>query len=316
MVQAFNLLINAESNYLCPMQQQRKAYLYALAAIFFWATIGSAFKLSLRHMNFVQLLFYATLISLCIIGIILVLQHKISLLRSLSIKDVVHSALLGFLNPFLYYMVLLKAYSILQAQEAVALNYIWPVMLVLLSIPILRQPISTRSLVAICISFMGTFIIATGGRILDFRFTNPLGVSLALSSAVLWAFFWILNVKDKRDEVSKLFLNFVFGFIYILIYSLATDNFIIPDARGLLGVTYIGFFEMGITFIFWLKALQLSATTAKVTNLIYIAPFLSLLIVSIAIGEKIMISTLVGLVFIVTGILMQQYPREQAKSGG
>ena len=267
-------------------------------------------------MNFVQLLFYATLISLCIIGIILVLQHKISLLRSLSIKDVVHSALLGFLNPFLYYMVLLKAYSILQAQEAVALNYIWPVMLVLLSIPILRQPISTRSLVAICISFMGTFIIATGGRILDFRFTNPLGVSLALSSAVLWAFFWILNVKDKRDEVSKLFLNFVFGFIYILIYSLATDNFIIPDARGLLGVTYIGFFEMGITFIFWLKALQLSATTAKVTNLIYIAPFLSLLIVSIAIGEKIMISTLVGLVFIVTGILMQQYPREQAKSGG
>ena len=298
------------------MQQQRKAYLYALAAVFFWATIGSAFKLSLRHLNFVQLLFYATLISLCIIGTILVFQHKASLLRSFSIKEVARSALLGFLNPFLYYKVLLKAYSIMPAQEAVAHNYIWPVMLVLLSIPILRQPISTRSIVAICISFLGTFIIATGGRILDFRFTNPLGTTLALSSAVLWAFFWILNVKDKRDEVSKLFLNFVFGFIYILIYSLATDNFIIPDAKGLLGVTYIGFFEMGITFIFWLKALQLSATTAKVTNLIYIAPFLSLLIVSIAIGEKIMISTLVGLVFIVTGILMQQYPREKAKSGG
>lgn len=296
------------------MQQQRKAYLYALVTIFFWATIGSAFKLSLRYMNFVQLLFYATLISLCVIGTILALQRKVSLLWSFSVKDMAHSALLGLFNPFLYYMALLKAYSILQAQEAVALNYIWPVMLVLLSIPMLRQPISLMSLLAICISFIGTFIIATSGHILEFKFTNPFGVSLALGSAVLWALFWILNVKDKRDEVSKLFLNFVFGSIYILIYSLATGNFIIPNTNGLLGVTYIGFFEMGITFIFWLRALQLSSTTAKVTNLIYIAPFLSLLIVSIVVGEKIMISTLVGLVFIVTGILMQQYPSKKAKS--
>ena len=261
-------------------------------------------------MNFVQLLFYATLISLCVIGTVLVFQRKASLLRSLSKKDVAHSAFLGLFNPFLYYMVLLKAYSILLAQEAVALNYIWPVMLVLLSIPLLRQPISLKSVIAICISFMGTFIIATGGHILDFRFSNPFGVALALGSAVFWAFFWILNVKDKRDEVSKLFLNFVFGFIYILIYSLATGNFIIPDAKGLMGVTYIGFFEMGITFIFWLKALQLSVTTAKVTNLIYIAPFLSLLIVSIVVGEKIMISTLLGLAFIVSGIVLQQYSRK------
>jgi drug/metabolite transporter (DMT)-like permease len=134
-----------------------------------------------------------------------------------------------------------------------------------------------------------------------------LGVALALSSACFWAFYWILNMKDKRDEVSKLFLNFVFGFIYILIYTLATGNYIIPDTKGLLGVTYIGFFEMGFTFIFWLKALKLSSTTAKVTNLIYIAPFLSLLIVSFVVGEKILISTLAGLVFIVSGIVMQQY---------
>lgn len=291
------------------MQQQSKAYLYALATIFFWATIGSAFKLSLRHMNFVQLLFYATFVSLLVIGTVLVLQHKATLLRSLTTRDVAHSALLGLFNPFLYYMVLLKAYSVLQAQEAVALNYIWPVMLVLLSIPMLRQPIGMKSVMAICISFLGTFIIATGGNIFGFRFTNPFGVSLALGSAVFWALFWILNVKDKRDEVSKLFLNFVFGFIYILVYTLATGNFIVPDTKGLLGVTYIGFFEMGITFIFWLKALQLSSTTAKVTNLIYIAPFLSLLIVSIVVGEKIMISTLVGLFFIVSGIVIQQYGR-------
>jgi len=289
------------------MQQQRKAYLYALSTILFWATVGSAFKLSLRHVNYVQLLFYATLVSLCVIGGVLIFQRQAGLLRTLKGKDIGWSALLGFFNPFIYYLVLLKAYSILQAQEAVALNYTWPVLLVLLSIPMLKQPIGWKSILAICISFVGTFIIATRGNILDFRLTNPLGVGLALVSAGIWAFYWILNMKDKREEVSKLFLNFVFGFIYILIYTFATGNFVVPDTKGMLGVTYIGFFEMGFTFIFWLKALKFSSTTAKVTNLIYIAPFLSLLIVSVVVGEKIMLSTLIGLVFIVSGIVMQQY---------
>jgi drug/metabolite transporter (DMT)-like permease len=289
------------------MQQQRKAYLYAIATILLWATVGSAFKLSLRHVNYVQLLFYATLVSLFVIGGVLIIQRQTGLLRNLKSKDIAWSALLGFFNPFIYYLILLKAYSILQAQEAVALNYTWPVLLVLLSIPMLKQHIGWKNVIAICISFMGTFIIATRGNILDFRLTNPLGVMLALVSAGIWALYWILNMKDKREEVSKLFLNFVFGFIYILIYTFATGNFIIPDTKGILGITYIGLFEMGFTFIFWLKALKYSSTTAKVTNLIYIAPFLSLLIVSVVVGEKIMISTLTGLVFIVSGIILQQY---------
>ncbi|MFZ4706597.1 MAG: DMT family transporter [Bacteroidales bacterium] len=291
------------------MQQQHKAYLFATITILLWATIGSAFKLSLKYLNYIQLLFYATLVSLCAIGFVLILQRKTGLLRVIQGKEIVHSALLGFFNPFIYYLVLLKAYSILQAQEAVALNYVWPVMLVLLSIPMLKQQIGWKSILAICISFFGTFIIATQGNILNFRLTSPLGVGLALGSACFWAFYWILNVKDKREEVSKLFLNFVFGFIYILIYTLVTGNFIIPDTKGMLGVTYIGFFEMGFTFIFWLKALTLSSTTARVTNMIYIAPFLSLLIVSVVVGEQIMVSTMAGLAFIVSGIVLQQYSR-------
>ena len=46
---------------------------------------------------------------------------------------------------------------------------------------------------------------------------------------------------------------------------------------GLLGGVYIGLFEMGITFLVWLKALKNAKTTAHVVNLIYLVPFLSLL---------------------------------------
>jgi drug/metabolite transporter (DMT)-like permease len=289
------------------MKNQSKAYLFALIAIFFWSTVGSAFKLSLRSVDFLQLLFFASLVSLIVLGCILILQKKVKLIKQYGTQGLWHSAILGLLNPFGYYVVLLKAYELLPAQEAVALNYIWPVTLVILSIPILKQPIHLRNVVAIVISFAGTVVVATHGQFSSIHLSNTLGVILALSSSLIWASFWIFNVKDKRDEVVKLFLNFLFGFIYTALVCLIFSEIKIPDQRGIIGVIYIGFFEMGITFVLWLKALQLSETTARVTNLIYISPFLSLIFVNLLVGEKIIPTTVAGLALLVAGILLQQY---------
>ena len=41
-------------------------------------------------------------------------------------------------------------------------------------------------------------------------------------------------------------------------------------------------------------------------NLIYLVPFLSLLVITLVLGEKILPSTVVGLLFIVAGILLQK----------
>jgi len=215
--------------------------------------------------------------------------------------------MLGFLNPFLYYTVLLKAYSILRAQEALTLNYTWAIMLVLLSILILKQKIRPTSIVAIIISFFGVVIIATRGNILGLEFTNTMGIALALSSSVIWAIYWIYNIKDKRDEVAKLFTNFLFGSLFAFVLLVSSSRLVSPNMNGLIGAVYIGLFEMGITFMLWLKALKYSETTAKVGNLIYISPFLSLLIINIVIGERILISTIIGLFLIVMGIVIQQY---------
>ena len=289
------------------MYKQRQAYIYAIIAVLFWATVATAFKISLRYLDYIELLFYASISSIVALFVILLIQKKLKLLATSAKRDYVRSALLGFLNPFLYYVVLFKAYSLLTAQEAVTLNYIWPIMLALLSIPLLRQKIGALSILAIVISFIGVFIIATKGDILSFRFTNPGGALLALSSAVIWALYWIFNIRDKRDEIVSLFLNFVFGLIYILITMFILSKFRTPDIRGLMGGAYVGLFEMGVTFALWLKALKLSRTTAQVGNIVYAAPFLSLVVISIVVGERILVSTIIGLVFIVLGILVQNH---------
>jgi drug/metabolite transporter (DMT)-like permease len=296
------------------MEKQKQAYAYAITAVLFWSTAASAFKLTLRYLDYLQLLFYASIVSIAILLIILLMQNKLALLKTYSTRDYLHSALLGLLNPFLYYVVLLKAYSLLRAQEAMTLNYTWSIMLVLLSIPLLRQKIGLRSILAIIIGFFGVVIVATKGDPTSLRFSNPFGVCLALSSSLIWALFWLYNVRDKRDEVAKLFLNFAFGFVFILIAMLLSSRMVVPEIRGLLGVTYVGLFEMGVTFVLWFMALKLSRTTAKVSNLIFIAPFMSLIWIRIAVKEEISPSTIVGLIFIVAGIILQQY-RSRTRRG-
>lgn len=289
------------------MENQKKSYVYAIVAILLWSTVASAFKISLQYVDFLQLVFYASIVSIFILFLILLFQNKLNLFRTFSKKDYLHSMFLGFLNPFLYYIVLFKAYSLLPAQEAQPLNYTWPIMLVLLSIPLLKQKITSKSIFAIIVGFMGVVIITTKGDFTSLKFSNPIGVALALLSSLLWALFWIYNVMDERDEIARLFLNFLFGFIFVLVATLSFSKIVIPQINGILGVTYVGLFEMGITFVVWLNALKFSKTTAKISNLLFLTPFISLMFIHFIVGEKILFSTLIGLAFIVTGILLQQY---------
>jgi len=298
------------------MKQQRRAYSFALLAILCWSTIGSAFKISLRYLDFLTLLLFSSFVAVVVLFIVLSLQGKLILLRKITKAELLNSAFLGLLNPFLYYVVLLKAYELLPAQEAGTLNYIWPLVLVLLSIPMLKQKITGWNILAILVSFFGIILISTHGQILAFRFTSPVGVMLALGSAIFWALYWIFNMKDRREEVTKLFLNFCFGFLYIFLTIMIMrllgrqwNRHPILPWQGIAGAVYLGIFEMGITFILWLMALKLSSTTAKVSNLIYLSPFISLILIHFIVGEVILLSTVIGLLFIVGGIIIQQYLR-------
>ncbi len=288
------------------MSKQKKAYIYAIMAVICWSTVATAFKIALQNCDFLQLLFFSSSISCLILFLILLFQKKLFLIRKIQRVSLLHSLLLGFLNPFLYYTVLFKAYSLLPAQEAMTLNYTWPVMLVLLAIPLLKQSLTLKSMIAVLVSFAGIFIISTKGNPMEFSFSNALGDILAIGSSVIWALFWIYNVKDKKDDVVKLFLNFLSGSLFSGILMLFFSDLSKFSFVSLPAIVYIGIFEMSITFVFWLLALKYSARADKVSQLIFLSPFLSLIFIHFIIGENIAISTLIGLLFISLGIIIQQ----------
>jgi drug/metabolite transporter (DMT)-like permease len=288
------------------MDKTRQSYIYAGLAILFWSTIPTAFKISLGELEILPMLTIAALTSAFVLFIVVLAGNKLNLIRKSTGKELLTSALLGFINPYIYYLILLKAYQLLPAQVAQPLNMIWPIILVFLSVPLLGQKIKRRSFIALFISFTGVYIISSQGKPFSPGHSDLLGVMLATGSSVFWAFYFILNVKDKRDEAVKLLLNFLFGSAYLVISMIITGKWQVEIGfSGVAGSVYIGIFEMGITFFFWLKALQLASTTDRVSNLVYLAPFLSLVFIHFILHESVYYTTPAGLLLIISGILVQ-----------
>ena len=294
------------------MVDQRKAYLYAIGAVLIWSTVASAFKISLRTLSPAHLLLYANLISVLLLGTILLCRRELGLALPKNRRELFRSAGFGILNPFLYYLILFRAFDLLPAQEAQPLNYTWAITLSLLAVPLLKQKLGLREIIAILVSYSGVLVISTHGDLFGLNFTDPLGVALALGSTIIWALYWIFNTTDSRPPLAGLFMNFLCALPLILAYCLLFTEMRTPDLTGLLGAAYIGCFEMGISFFLWLQALKYTASAAKVSSLIFISPFISLVLIHFLVGEEILPSTFYGLILIVAGLLLQQTVKKQA----
>lgn len=296
------------------MTRNAKAYVFAGCTVLMWATVATAFKLTLQHTGVEQLLLVSSFTAVLAVGALSFLTE--GAWRGWRARDILKSAYIGLLNPFLYYLVLFHAYDLLPAQQAQTLNYLWPIMLVLFSAVFLKQRLTLKAILALVMSFAGVALIATEGNILSLQFRSPFGVALALVSTLIWAGYWTLNIMETRDKTARLFLNFLFGTVYILGYMVVAkpgDALLPVTWQGIAGSVYVGLFEMGITFYTWMKALDYADSTARVSNLVYFAPFLSLLIIALVLQEAILPATLFGLVLIIAGIILQQYRSSQRK---
>lgn len=274
----------------------KAAYTYGGLAILLWSTVATAFKMALKNLNVTSLLFIASWVSFLALFVIVLKEKKGQMFfkkRKVSLA--------GFLNPFLYYLALFRAYDMLPAQEAQPLSYTWPIALTVLSGIFLGDKIPSKRYFGIILSFFGIVVISTKGLKIE-SFTGGYGIIFALLASVIWASYWILNQKSNEDELIKMCTNFLVGSICISIYAIATKSLIFSNGTSVLWACYVGLFEMGITFLFWAKGLKLIDRNDKLVRLSYLSPFISLIFIWIVLGENILKSTIIGLLFIIMGL--------------
>ncbi|HFQ5200345.1 TPA: DMT family transporter [Vibrio vulnificus] len=286
---------------------ERRALGFGLSAVLLWSTVATAFKLTLAEFSPIQMLTVASVVSAMALLTICALQGKLTQISTTFLSNPWYYLLLGLINPLAYYLILFKAYDLLPASQAQAINYSWAITLTLMAAVFLGQKIRKQDWVACVFSYVGVIVIATKGDLLGLSFESPVGVALALTSTLLWAGYWILNTKNQADPIVGVLLGFLVAIPFaIALTVIEGQSWGQISMQGWLAVTYVGLFEMGVTFVLWLSALKLTNNTARISNLIFASPFISLMLLSSIIGEEIHPTTLIGLMLIIAGLVIQQ----------
>jgi len=283
--------------------------LFGLGAVALWSTVATAFKVALAYMSPLTLMWIASLVSWALIGVLVARQGLLG--RALR-QGWRTAAWAGLMNPVAYYLVLFGAYDRLPGQEAMALNYTWALAMAFLAVPLLGQRLTRIDVLAGLIAYAGVWVIATRGAVFDVAFADPLGVGLALASTLLWALYWLLNARDHRPPLVAQWQNFSVGVPVLTLLLLAGPGIAWHGWAALGAGVYVGLFEMGIAFVLWQLAVHRVSRTAKVSNLIFLSPPVSLLLLHLIVGEPILASTLVGLVLILGGLGLQQWQKTPA----
>jgi len=292
------------------LTSQKHAAYYGFATVLCWSTVATAFKFSLQSLSPTQLIMVASLVSWLFLIVVLIIRKRAHKLFSQKPKVYLHSFLFGLMNPTLYYLLLFSAYAQLPAQEAQAINYSWAIVMSILAVPLLGHRMTRADVLAAIFCYLGVLVIATRGELLTLQFANPRGVVLAVASTLVWSLYWIFNRRDQREPVMGLCLNFSFSLPLIIAFTWWSGEFagLFEETawRGLVAGAYVGVFEMGLAFVLWLRAMKLAENTARIANLIFISPLLSLVLIAVFLKEPILSSTLIGLGLIIGGLVIQQ----------
>lgn len=278
----------------------KKQYLYVAIAIVLWATTAAVSKLLLGSLSSMQVLAASCGYASVFLLLVCLVQGKLKLLKTYRVKDYLILSGVGFLGVFLYNLLLFMGLEKISASQAFIINYLWPMMTVLAACVLLKEKLTLRKCIAVVMSFLGVIIITADGQMR----ANMYGAVLCVLAAVSYGLFSVLNKRLHYDKYVSMMLYHLVGFVASLVCIAISGEGLALNIWQHLGMGWIGIFTYAIAYVAWALAMD-SGDTAKVANLAYITPFLSLVWNAALLGEKITGRCLLGLVVIVAGIFVQ-----------
>jgi drug/metabolite transporter (DMT)-like permease len=281
----------------------KNSYITLYSCIALWAFIPVVSKKILQELNSIEMLFYSSIFSFTFMLIINLKNKKFVNIKNYNIKELLIMMTMGFLGIYLNFLILYQAFSLTTAHEAYIIAYTWPIILVLLSFIFLKEKVKLHKIIGIALSFTGVFVIFTKGNIFEFKFTNTQGNMLAFIDAIIFATFSLMGKKFKFDGLLSVFIYFAVTLFFTFINILIIGELKLPSSRTIFWIVFNGIFVNGISYILWFKALE-KIETSLISSSIYLTPFLSLLYIWIFLREKILPSSIIGLILITFGIMV------------
>lgn len=281
----------------------KKQYIYAAVSIFLWSTLAVSAKLLLGNYNNMQVLCISSLFAAAVMLLIIGFTGRLKLFKEYGIKDIIKLGTVGFPGIFLYHALYYGGAALLPASQSFVINYLWPVLSIVFACIILKEKMTAKKIIAVLLSFLGVSVV-TSGALSQANKGGFTGAVLCMLAAISYALYTVLNKKYDYDQFFAMMINCLISFLLTAVYLMLRKEFVFPPVSELPGFIWSGVLTIAIPSVTWILALK-NGNTAKISNLAYITPFLSLLWSALILKEELTINCITGLMLILSGILIQ-----------
>jgi drug/metabolite transporter (DMT)-like permease len=280
--------------------------LFAIGAIVLWASLA-ALATSLSNIP-----------PFLLTGIGLVIGSLISLplsgFKLTAWKVPAKTLTVGVYGLFGYHLMLFIALQTAPAVEANLVNYLWPLLIVVLAPLFTRSlKLGARNIIAAIAGFTGAAIaISSAGA-----GAGPLGFEIgylfAFAAAVIWATYSLLTTKLPTFPTSAIGLfGLVSGLLAIAAHFVLEEPAVISASDWVL-LVILGLGPLGGAFYFWDAALKIG-DPRRIGLLAFLTPLLSTTLLLVVSGRALSWQLLLATVLIIGGALLGSKPSREPKS--
>lgn len=282
------------------MKNITKATIYVFLCVVAWAFIPVVSKLGQVTLDNYQFLFWSSLFSLGVLAISTLVAGKWHEFKNYSAKNILHCAGLSFLGTFLYYMLLYYGYGHAQGLEVLVLQYTWPIFIVALAVPILKEKLTTRRLLAVIFGFLAVIVAVTKGNVFAIHLDNLFVDFAVLFAASVFGLFSVLSKKVDLEPFTMTTFFFVFATVFSLFSMLILSHPVLPTQASLIPIIGNGALINGLSYVFWLKALK-NAEASYLTIFVFFTPILAALLLVCFFHEPILPIYILSLLLVLSG---------------
>ena len=282
----------------------RLEYIYVTISILAWGSSATIVKYFFPALDTNYVLAVSCAMACVTMFIMLVAQGKLRLFRELTPVMFLKIAGIGTLGIYLYNYFYQMGVRMLPAQQAFVINYLWPALIILFSWPILKEKLTPSKIIAIILAFLGVVCVATNGDVSTLVGGQRMGILFSLLAAICYGLYSPLSKKQTYDPDLALMIVFGLTSVWCMILSVHGGTVVMPTPAQWVGLVLFGSIGNSVAYMCWVKALA-AGNTAIMSNLIYLTPVVSLVFTHVVLGEEITVFSVLGLVLICLGAVVQ-----------
>lgn len=276
---------------------------YAAVTVLFWGAMPALAKDLLNALPAFETLALSSLFAFLFLLAVNWREGSLKSFAYMPAQDVLTMAGLGFLGLFLYSAFFYYGLARMTSQEACILNYLWPLMIVLFSCPILGEPLTTRKLVAVGMSFGGIVLVMFGGIEDSLSSDKVLGALSCVIAAACYGLFSVLNKRRRLDQKLTMMIIWATTAACAFASGYFFESWLMPGFGQIVGLLWLGVVINAVAYLTWALALEKTSNTARTANLAYLVPILAIFISTFAFGEELSPAVIPALVLIIGGII-------------